>query len=219
MAYDDYSGKQVLFTTSERRGIQGYETGSTYGPISALLPHFEANFEDYSGTKNYSNALVGKHNQDGTGGWLYNQDYRNRIVTRLPSIFKPYKVGGFLPARALRGRYQYKNAAPFKSVKVVNDVGARETVLASYLSSSAYAYNSELKFNQYISYEAEQQEESNASSLEGLDTSSPAFTDVTYSSSSTIEAFSAYDKLFGEDSNTSSTSAGGNNYTTTPSPT
>lgn len=218
MAYDDLVGKQVLFTTIEPRGIQGYESG-TYGPISALLPHFEANFEDYSGAKNYSNALVGKHNQDGTGGWLYNQDYRNRITARLSPLFRPFKVGGFLPARALRGRYQYKNAEPFKPVEVVNDGGERETILASYLSSSAYAYNSELKFNKYISYEAEEQEESNASGLEGLDTSSPAFTDVTYSSSSTIEAFSAYDRLFGADSNTSSTSAGGENYTTTPSPT
>ena len=220
MIYNDFMGPQPLFATTEGDGV-GLASDYTglYGPISALLPHFEANFEDNNGYKLYTNAQAGKHNPDGTGGWLYNQDYRNRIDLRLPSIFKPYKVGGFLPVRALRGRYQYRNAEPFKGVEVVNSDGERETVFASYLSSSAYAHNSELEFNDYISYEAAPQEETNASSLEGLDTDSPAFTEVSYSSSSIIEAFSAYDKLFGEDSNTSSTSAGGVNYTTTPSPT
>lgn len=185
---------------------------NNYGPVSALLPETNANFRDLA-NNNYTNSQLGKHNVDGTGGLLYNPTYRFQSFNFSDSLFRPTRLGNLLPERALRGRYQYLGAKPYKQIEVVDEQDAKVEVFSNFLSSSAYAYNSEIKFNKYVSYHGLPADDTNASSLEGLAPVAPTFTDVTYSSSATITAFSAYDKILGiSDANTSMTANEGTNY-------
>lgn len=187
-------------------------TPYNYGPVSALLPETNAHFRDLANS-NYVNTQSGKHNVDGTGGWLYNPTYQFQSFSFLNSIFRPTRIGNLLPERALRGRYQYLGATPYCKIEVVDEEDSRQQVFSNFLSSSAYAYNSEIKFNRYVSYHGLPAGDTNASSLEGLAPVGPTFTDVTYSSSATITAFSAYDKILGISyANTSMTANEGTNY-------
>lgn len=193
----------------------------------ALLALTDAHFEDRNQT-NYQNIKIGKHNKvggmRGQGGGLNGvsgtakrgQVHNNDTVdlTRITegkkgphgeNLFRPYRTGTLMPERGQKGRYQYKDAWSVKITKVVDATGARVTKSVSTISSSAYGWNSEIKFNKYVSHDPPSQEGDNLQSPIGDGESSAGFTDVTYSSSATVMAFSAYDGLFGASSNYSST--------------
>lgn len=185
----------------------------------SLIPHVEANFEDRTQT-NYSNSLVGKDNKNGLAGFLLNSPLPASVFARIDtnnsvgikdSIFAPARIGALLPPRSQKGRYQYVNAAPYQTINhVINPIQDQGEVskIASPISSSAYSYNSEINFNPYVSYYSVAQNDSQQANLGAPgseSTVSPSRTDVSFSRNATVQAFSAYDKLFG-DSNYSSTS-------------
>jgi len=232
MVYDDhissYSGAnstppQTLFT----RDSQVYSRMRTFRiskPQShaqkSLIPHVEANFEDRTQT-NYSNLPVGKNNKSGLVGFLYNSPRKemypsvfsrinaNKSVGIKDSIFAPSRIGVLLPPRSQRGRYQYSNSAPYQTIDhVIHPKSGEVSKIANPISSSAYSYNSEINFNPYVSYYSVPQGDSQQTNLGAPgseSTVSPSRTDVSFSRNATVQAFSAYDKLFG-DSNYSSTS-------------
>lgn len=224
MVYDDYSTPQQ---TPFREDSKVYSRLLTYRitkPQShtqkSLIPHVEANFEDRTQT-NYSNLLVGKNNKSGLVGFLYNSPRKEMspsVFSRIDgnisvgikdSIFAPSRIGVLLPPRSQRGRYQYGNSAPYKLINhVIHPENGEVSKFASPISSSAYSYNSEINFNPYVSYYSVPQSDSQQTNLGAPgseSTVSPSRTDVSFSRNATVQAFSAYDKLFG-DSNYSSTS-------------
>ena len=241
MVYDDISNPPLTtfpWSSTHRRGGGGLITVNNNdgsGGQRSLIPHVEANFEDRTQT-NYSNAVVGKNNLSGLPGWLLNTAVPVSVFARIDtnnsvgiqdSIFAPARIGALLPPRSQKGRYQYVNAAPYKAINhVIDPEGEEVTKHASPISSSAYSYNSEIKFNPYVSYYSVSAPESQAANVGAPGSESSVVssrTDVSFTRNATVRAFSAYDKLFG-DSNYSSTAedledVDATSGTTTPAPT
>lgn len=241
MVYDDYSDPPLTpfpwFSTHKRGGgaLITVNNNDGNGGQRSLIPHVEANFEDRTQT-NYSNAVVGKNNKNGLAGFLLNNPIPASVFTRIDrnssvgiqdSIFAPARIGALLPPRSQKGRYQYVNAAPYKAINhIVDPEGAEVTRFASPISSSAYSYNSEIKFNPYVAYYSVSAPESQTANVGAPGSESSVVssrTDVSFTRNATVRAFSAYDKLFG-DSNYSSTAEDledidATSGTTTPAPT
>jgi hypothetical protein len=222
--YNDYLGPQSLgvttFPAGKHKTFLGTSSPDEPTELWFLLPLTDANFEDRTQT-NFSNVLIGKHNkaggmvgQNGRYGFIHNPPIHEnflranevRVQSHGENPLRPYRIGPLMPTRGLKGRYQYKDAYYVQIDHVKDPQGTHVQKQASTISSSAYAWNSEIKFNQYVSIypPAEESGEENNASLD-LGSSSVNFTDITYSSSSTVLAFSPYSDDFG-----------GSNYSSTP---
>ena len=220
--YDDHLFPKPK-TTFVRIGSHSYSQAASKTITQtkdALLAFTDAHFEDRTQT-NYQNSLIGKHNktggmtgQDGRFGFVHNPDVHTKFfrITNTKAQphgdnpFRPYRIGDLMPERGAKGRYQYKDSYSVEIDNVVSPEGSLVSKNATAISSSAFSWNSEIKFNKYISHEPQEEEEGDAAAIVGGGgTAGVAFTDVTYSSSATVRAFSAYDGIFGESSNYSAT--------------
>jgi hypothetical protein len=231
--YNDHAFPMALTLTTlpqvKHKTFQGHKSPTAPTKLWFLLPFTDANFEDRTQT-NYSNLVVGKHNlaggmigQNAKLGYIHNPPiHENFLRGNTPRIqphgnnpFRPYRIGSLMPTRGLKGRYQYKDAYYVNIDHVISPLGEKVMKPASTISSSAYAWNSEIKFNPYVSIYPPPDEGGQASSAGvngsdlvvelGFGGSNLNSTEITYSSNATVVAFSPYSEDFGGE-NYSSTS-------------